>query len=85
LWRNWQNKETAAEQLKLTSEDMLRFGLVDGIIPEPLGGAHWNYDESAENLKKYIKPILEELQKIQPQERVNQRIEKFNKMGFWEE
>ena len=85
LWRNWENKETAAEQLKLTSEDMLNFGLVDGIIAEPAGGAHWNYDEAACNLKEYIKPIIAELQNIQPQERISQRIEKFNKMGFWEE
>jgi acetyl-CoA carboxylase carboxyl transferase subunit alpha len=85
LWRNWQNKETAAEQPKLTSQDMLKFGLVDGIIPEPLGGAHWNYDEAAVNLKKYIKPIIEELQGLNAEERVAQRIEKFNKMGFWEE
>jgi len=85
LWRNWENKETAAEQLKLTSDDMLKFGLVDGIIPEPVGGAHWNYDEAAANLKEYIKPIIAELRKFTPAERVTQRIEKFNKMGFWEE
>jgi len=64
---------------------MLKFGLVDGIIREPLGGAHWNYDEAANNLKSYIKPVLKELEKIDPQERINQRIEKFNKMGFWDE
>jgi len=85
LWRSWAQKEIAAEQLKLTSEDMLKFGLVDGIIREPLGGAHWNYDEAAQNLKNYIKPILKELQKIEPKKRVTQRIEKFGKMGFWEE
>jgi len=85
LWRNWENKETAAEQLKLTSEDMLNFGLVDGIIPEPLGGAHWNYDEAANNLKTFIKPIFAELKMIKPEVRISQRIEKFNKMGFWEE
>jgi acetyl-CoA carboxylase carboxyl transferase subunit alpha len=85
LWRSWAQKEVAAEQLKLTSEDMLKFGLVDGIIGEPLGGAHWNYDEAANNLKSYIKPVLKELEKIDPQERINQRIEKFNKMGFWDE
>jgi len=85
LWRSWAQKEIAAEQLKLTSEDMLKFGLVDGIICEPLGGAHWNYDEAASNLKAYIKPIIEELKKIDPQERISQRIEKFNKMGFWDE
>ena len=85
LWRSWAQKEIAAEQLKLTSDDMLRFGLVDGIIPEPLGGAHWNYDEAAANLKTYIKPIIQELKKIDPEERIKQRIEKFNKMGFWDE
>jgi len=85
LWRSWAQKEMAAEQLKLTSENMLKFGLVDGIIREPLGGAHWNYDEAANNLKSYIKPVLKELEKIDSQERINQRIEKFNKMGFWDE
>ncbi len=85
LWRSWAQKEIAAKQLKLTSDDMLKFGLVDGVIREPLGGAHWNYDEAAENLKAYIKPVIEELKKIKPDLRVTQRIEKFNKMGFWNE
>ena len=85
LWRNWENKKTAAEQLKLTSDDMLKFGLVDGIIAEPVGGAHWNYDESAANLKSYIKPIIAELKNVRPEVRVTQRIEKFGKMGFWDE
>lgn len=85
LWRSWAQKEVAAEQLKLTSEHMQKFGLVDGIIPEPLGGAHWNYDEAAQNLKNYIKPIFAELKKISPEERIKQRIEKYDKMGFWEE
>jgi acetyl-CoA carboxylase carboxyl transferase subunit alpha len=85
LWRSWAQKEVAAEQLRLTSEDMLRFGLVDGIITEPSGGAHWNYDEAAANLKAYIKPIFGELKQIDADTRVKQRIEKFNKMGFWDE
>ncbi|HSQ43540.1 MAG TPA: acetyl-CoA carboxylase carboxyltransferase subunit alpha [Ginsengibacter sp.] len=85
LWHNWDKKEIAAEQLKLTSDDMLKFGLVDGIIPEPLGGAHWNYDEAAANLKSFLKPVLEDLKKIEPRERIKQRIEKFRKMGFWDE
>jgi acetyl-CoA carboxylase carboxyl transferase subunit alpha len=85
LWRSWAQKEVAAEQLKLTSDDMLKFGLVDGIIAEPLGGAHWNYDEAAANVKSFIKPIIQELKKIDPKERVSQRIEKFGKMGFWKE
>ncbi|MDE3182609.1 MAG: acetyl-CoA carboxylase carboxyltransferase subunit alpha [Bacteroidota bacterium] len=85
LWRSWAQKEVAAEQLKLTSDDMLKFGLVDGIIREPLGGAHWDYDEAAANLKSYIKPIIRDLKKIDPEKRIKQRIEKFNKMGFWDE
>jgi len=85
LWHNWDKKEVAAEQLKLTSDDMLKFGLVDGIIPEPVGGAHWNYDEAAANLKAFIKPVLEDLKKIEAGERIKQRIEKFRKMGFWDE
>ena len=85
LWRSWAQKEIAAEQLKLTSDHMLEFGLVDGVIKEPLGGAHWNYDEAAANLKEYIIPVLKELETIDPEKRVTQRIEKFNNMGFWEE
>jgi acetyl-CoA carboxylase carboxyl transferase subunit alpha len=85
LWRNWDKKEVAAEQLRLTADDMLKFELVDGIIPEPLGGAHWDYDEAASILKNYLIPVLKDLKKIKPDERIKQRIEKFSKMGFWEE
>jgi acetyl-CoA carboxylase carboxyl transferase subunit alpha len=85
LWRSWDMKETAAEQLKLTSDNMFEFGLVDGVVPEPIGGAHWNYDEAALILKNYLIPIIKELKEIDPAERVKQRIEKFSKMGFWEE
>ncbi len=85
LWHTWEYKEKAAEQLRLTPDNMLKFGLVDGIVPEPLGGAHWNYDEAADNLKKYIKPIITELKKSSPEERVTNRIEKFGNMGFWDE
>ncbi len=85
LWHSWEYKEKAAEQLRLTPDDMLRFQLVDGIIPEPLGGAHWNYDEAAANLKAYLKPIIAGLKNILPEDRITQRIEKFGKMGFWDE
>ena len=85
LWRSWDKKETAAEQLRLTAEDMLKFGLVDGIIPEPVGGTHWNYNEAATKLKDYIMPLFRELQKLSPEIRTQQRIEKFGKMGHWEE
>lgn len=85
LWRSWDKKEIAAEQLRLTGKDMMEFGLVDGVIPEPLGGAHWDYAEAGLILKDFLKPVIAELKKIPAEERINQRIEKFGKMGFWEE
>ncbi|HEY0434417.1 MAG TPA: acetyl-CoA carboxylase carboxyl transferase subunit alpha, partial [Chitinophagaceae bacterium] len=74
-----------AEQLRLTAEKMLSFRLIDGIIPEPDGGAHWDYLEAAQKLRSYILPVLDELKQIDPEERVKRRIEKFGTMGFWEE
>ena len=85
LWRNWDNKETAAEQLRLTGEDMLKFGLVDGVIPEPYGGAHWDYAEAASILKNFLIPVIAELKQIAPGQRSEQRIEKFGRMGFYDE
>jgi acetyl-CoA carboxylase carboxyl transferase subunit alpha len=85
LWRSWDKKEVAAEQLRLTADKMLGFGLIDGIIPEPPGGAHWDYNESARILKDYLVPVIKELKQIAPEQRTNNRIEKFGKMGFWEE
>jgi acetyl-CoA carboxylase carboxyl transferase subunit alpha len=85
LWRSWDKKEVAAEQLKLTSDHMLEFGLVDGVVPEPIGGAHWDYDEAGHLLKAYLLPLIAELQQIPPQERVRQRIDKFGRMGFFDE
>ena len=85
LWRSWAQKETAAEQLRLTGNDMMKFGLVDGVVPEPAGGSHWDYNEAAAILKNYLKPVIKELKQIPPEERCRQRIEKFSKMGFWNE
>jgi acetyl-CoA carboxylase carboxyl transferase subunit alpha len=85
LWRSWDKKEVAAEQLKLTGTDMLNFKLVDEVLPEPLGGAHWDYDASAEILKTYLIKTISELQQTDPQQRVDDRIVKFGNMGFWEE
>ena len=85
LWRSWDKKETAAEQLRLTGTDMLKFGLVDDVIPEPLGGAHWDYDEAAAILKNYLLPVINNLKQIPAQQRVQERIAKFGKMGFWDE
>jgi acetyl-CoA carboxylase carboxyl transferase subunit alpha len=85
LWRTWDFKETAAEQLKLTPKHMSEFGLIDEIIPEPLGGAHTFPEEMSVILKKYIEKTLKKLSSIDPQKRIDQRIEKFSKMGFFEE
>jgi acetyl-CoA carboxylase carboxyl transferase subunit alpha len=85
LWRSWDKKEIAAEQLRLTGTDMLNFGIVDDVVPEPLGGAHWDYDEAAALLKNYLIPTIEGLEKIPERERIDERIRKFSKMGFWEE
>jgi acetyl-CoA carboxylase carboxyl transferase subunit alpha len=85
LWRSWDQKEKAAEELKLTPEHMLQFGLVDGIIPEPLGGTHWDYNEAASILKTHLLKALSELDPMAPRARVEARIDKFSKMGFWEE
>ncbi|HET6723293.1 MAG TPA: acetyl-CoA carboxylase carboxyltransferase subunit alpha [Chitinophagaceae bacterium] len=85
LWRSWDKKETAAEQLKLTADHMKGFGLVDDIIPEPAGGAHWDYVEAAQILKNYLLEVLQELKPIPAEKRVDDRINKFGKMGFWEE
>jgi len=85
LWRSWDMKEKAADELKLTPDHMLKFGLVDGIIREPLGGSHWDYNEAAAILKEYLIPVLKELKKIKPDKRIDQRVDKFSKMGFWEE
>lgn len=85
LWRSWDQKEKAAEELKLTSDHMLSFGLVDRIVPEPDGGAHWDYSLAAANLKAVLIETLREIKQVPAEERVRQRITKFGKMGFWDE
>jgi acetyl-CoA carboxylase carboxyl transferase subunit alpha len=85
LWRSWDQKEKAAEQLKLTPDNMLNFGLIDGIVPEPDGGAHWDYTQAAELLKPVLIQTIRELSPIPAQERINKRIEKYGRMGFWDE
>lgn len=83
LWRSWDFKEKAADALKLTSTDMRKNHLVDDVVAEPINGAHRSQDEMFKILKKKIKSYIKELNEIEPNERVNQRIEKFNKMGVW--
>ncbi len=85
LWRSWDFKETAADALKLTASDNFKNKIIDGIVKEPLGGAHADPDEMAKLLKKHIKKHLKELMGMDPEERINQRIEKFASMGVYEE
>lgn len=81
LWRSWDYKEKAAEALKLTPEDMKSNKLIDGIVKEPLGGAHSNPEEMFSILKKEIKKNLSELEALNPDDRISQRIKKFCEMG----
>ena len=85
LWRSWNFKEKAAEQLRLTSTDMSGFGLIDDVIPEPVGGAHSDPEKMAETLKYYLIERLSDLNKINIEDRINLRIEKLSNMGFYDE
>ena len=81
LWRSWDYKEQAAEALKLTSSDLKKMNIIDGIIKEPLGGAHNDIDLAAKKLKKVILEDIKTLSKIEPDKRIEQRINKFSEMG----
>ncbi|MCH8941339.1 MAG: acetyl-CoA carboxylase carboxyltransferase subunit alpha [Bacteroidetes bacterium] len=85
LWRTWDYKEQAAEALKLTAPDLIEQGIIDRIIPEPIGGAHKDHKSAAAILQKVLKEELEELIKIKPEKLIEDRIEKFGKMGVIEE
>jgi acetyl-CoA carboxylase carboxyl transferase subunit alpha len=85
LWRNWDNKEKAAEALKLTAPNMLANKLIDGIIKEPLGGAHVNPEQGYANVKTEITKHLAKLCAQEPQKRVDNRIKKFCAMGVVKE
>ena len=81
LWRSWEHKEAAAEALKLTSKDMLQNKLIDKIIKEPLGGAHYDRETTFKNVKKEILTAFKEISKIDSRSRVDQRRKKFIGMG----
>tara|TARA_B110000879_G_scaffold80867_1_gene112238 strand:- start:645 stop:1589 length:945 start_codon:yes stop_codon:yes gene_type:complete len=83
LWRSWDYKEQAADVLKPTAKDMLKLKLIDGIIKEPLGGAHTNLKESAIFLKKALMSNLESLKKKSSEERIADRMDKFGSMGVY--
>jgi acetyl-CoA carboxylase carboxyl transferase subunit alpha len=85
LWRSWNYKERAAEQLRLTSKDMSSFGLVDDVLPEPLGGAHAHPEAMAATIKEYLTATLPTLTQLSAEKRTEDRIAKFSKMGFYTE
>jgi acetyl-CoA carboxylase carboxyl transferase subunit alpha len=81
LWRTWDKKELAADALKLSSEDMLNNGLVDGVIKEPIGGAHHDPEAAYQSLKTTIKRELKAFIELDKDTLIQQRIDKFSKMG----
>ncbi|PKL87021.1 MAG: acetyl-CoA carboxylase carboxyl transferase subunit alpha [Ignavibacteriae bacterium HGW-Ignavibacteriae-2] len=85
LWRSWEYKEQAAEALKLTATDLLEFKIIDKIVEEPLGGAHKDHKVMAATLKEVLKDELLALIKIKPDKLVQNRLEKFGKMGVYVE
>jgi acetyl-CoA carboxylase carboxyl transferase subunit alpha len=85
LWRSWEYKEQAAEALKLTAPDLLELKIIDRIVPEPLGGAHRDYKTIANTLKDVLLEEIANLRKIKPDKLMQNRIEKFGKMGVFEE
>lgn len=85
LWRSWEHKEKAAEALKLTAKDMLKNGLIDGIIAEPLGGAHNNPEQMYATFKNELTTMINELSKLSSEKLIETRIGKFSKMGAFTE
>ncbi len=81
LWQSQDKVKEAAEALKLTAEELEKLGIVDEIIPEPLEGAHRDWETTFENFRKYVKKHLDELKKLSPEELVEDRYQKFRKIG----
>jgi len=85
LWRSWDYKEQAADALSLTSDKMLKNKLIDGVIPEPMGGAHNDPEAMYKMLKSELKKQIKELAELTPKKLVNSRIKKFSAMGSFTE
>ena len=85
LWKHRKHAPEAAEALKLSSPDLLQMGLVDGVIPEPAGGAHCDPEQAAENLKSAISKELQTLIKTPVEKLLRARYDKFRKMGIFQE
>ena len=85
LWKSWEYKEQAADALKLTSADMKRQKLVDDIIPEPLGGAHYDREAAFKTVEQYISKAFNELKDLSTTDLIAQRMNKYSKMGEFKE
>jgi len=87
LWKvaTDETKPLAADALKLTAKDLARFGVIDDVIPEPLGGAHRDHHEMANTLKTFLLRYLRELRSLSPDELLEQRYQKFRRMGIFDE
>ena len=83
LWRTWEYKERAADALKLTAKDMKANGLIDEIIPEPLGGAHRNREAVFESVKKAIEDTYKKLSKLSVEKLIEKRMEKYTSYGVY--
>ena len=85
LWKDRSAASKAAEALKITARHLLDLGLVDEIIPEPLGGAHANHDVAAQTLRDYLLKQLEQLKALPPSDRLKLRYAKFRAFGHFTE
>jgi acetyl-CoA carboxylase carboxyl transferase subunit alpha len=83
LWRSWAYKEQAAEALQLTAPDLKKAGIIDLIVPEPLGGAHRDHQQMATILKEILLAEIKALKKVKPDRLAERRVEKFSKMGVF--
>ena len=83
LFRDPSRAEEAADSMMVTAKDLKELGIADTILPEPEGGTHLDYDQAASILKQALIDSISELNKIEPENRILNRIEKFEKMGRW--
>jgi len=85
LWRSWEYKEIAAEALKLTAKDAKKLKVIDGIIKEPIGGAHYNREEAYKSVEKSILRVYNKIKLLTPKELIKQRMAKYAEMGVYKE
>jgi acetyl-CoA carboxylase carboxyl transferase subunit alpha len=83
LWKDQKATDIAAKSLKIQSEDLLRMGIVDKIIPEPPGAAHTDYEQTFKNVDKQLNMTLKKLEEKSPEERLEERYQKFRKIGVF--